>query len=780
VKLGIVYHMPFWRAADGTLREVEGSFARYVDSLAPYFDEITLCVPVLAAPRGDGTAIRSANVRLARLPPFDGPLQFYPRLPQMIVSLFRFVRDIDVLHCRVPTPAAVFADAMARLLGRPSFVLIVGDLQALLPSMPYRGIKQRLWCIYTAFEERNVQRMAERSLAFANGAALTSKHSNSTRAVIQTQTTTISTADIGDRIDTFSGPSHRLLTVSRIDPRKNLRVLPEMMRQLSARGGAVSLDIIGPPVGAPGEAERAGIERDAAATGAAVRLLGPVPLDQLLNRYAEYDAFVLPTGPGEGVPRVLLEAMASGLPVVTTKVAGIPSLITHEINGLLVEPTAASLAAAVGRVIADPALRRRLIANGYDTARAYTLEAQAQRMMQSVSAHLRIALHPVEGGPHETASMTARRKICFVLPSLNGGGAERAAVHILNSLDAGAWERSMYLFRREGAYLDKVESAIALSAGHSDSRIGRWRELRRFLRASRPDVVVSFLSYFSVLAATRAAGIGARVVFNQQTPMTAFLHDADYHWRRPWHRRLFSAVTRVGYGLADRIVTTSKGVADDLVSQFGVASARIQVIHNPVDLAQIARASTEPIDPAFARDWMPPVIVAAGRLAHAKNYPLLIDAMAALRERVPARLFVLGAGDLERELRERIAERHLESAVVLCGFQDNPWKYVARADVFALTSRYEGFGNVLVEAMACGVPVVATNSPGTREIVTDDINGLLVDRHEPTQVAAALERLLTDEALHRRLSAGARASAERFSLPAIAAAYDRAFEAVLA
>jgi glycosyltransferase involved in cell wall biosynthesis len=367
-----------------------------------------------------------------------------------------------------------------------------------------------------------------------------------------------------------------------------------------------------------------------------------------------------------------------------------------------------------------------------------------------------------------------------VLPSLNGGGAERAAVHILNSLDSVAWDRSMYLFRREGPYLDKVDGRIALSAGHSRSRIGRWRELRRFLRASQPDVVVSFLSYFSVLAATRAAGIGARVVFNQQTPMTAFLDDADYHWRRPWHRRLFSAATRVGYGLADRIVTTSKGVADDLVSQFGVAAARIQVIHNPVDLVQIGRAVNEPIDPAFERDWTPPVVVAAGRLADAKNYPLLIDAIAVLRERVPARLFILGAGELEGVLRRRIAERKLEGDVVLCGFQENPWKYVARADVFALTSRYEGFGNVLVEAMACGVPVVATSSPGTREIVSDGVDGLLVDRHEPAEVAAALERLLTDEALHRRLSAGARASAERFSLPVIAAAYDRALGAALA
>jgi hypothetical protein len=109
MRLGIVYHMPFWRGTDGTLREVEGSFARYVDSLAPYFDEIVLCVPFLTVARGEGTAVRSTNVTLAPLVNFDGPMHFYPRLPRVVPQLFRFVRRVDVLHCRVPTPAAIVA-----------------------------------------------------------------------------------------------------------------------------------------------------------------------------------------------------------------------------------------------------------------------------------------------------------------------------------------------------------------------------------------------------------------------------------------------------------------------------------------------------------------------------------------------------------------------------------------------------------------------------------------------------------------------------------------------
>ena len=395
MKLGVVYHMPFWRAADGTLRELEGSFARYVDSLAPYFDEVVLCVPVLARGRDEGTAVRSKNVTLAPLPHFDGPVQFYPRLPVMVPRIMRFVRSVDLVHCRVPTPAAVVASLFARLFRRPLFVLVVGDLRALLPTMPYRGVKRGLWRAYTAFEEMNVQWMANHALTFANGDALTRKHSRPGLAVIQTQTTTIDEDAIGSREDTCAASPVRLLTVSRIDPRKGLSVLPEAVSLLVASGCDVTLDIVGPVVGEPGKTERTAIESSARSRGVAgrVSLPGPVPLDQLLPRYRVYDAFVLPTLPGEGVPRVLLEAMAAGLPVVTSRVSGIPGLITHEVNGLLVDaPSGRTVADAVMRIVRDAPLRRRLIAGGYATARAHTLQVQAASMMRDVSRRLDLTL----------------------------------------------------------------------------------------------------------------------------------------------------------------------------------------------------------------------------------------------------------------------------------------------------------------------------------------------------------------------------------------------------
>ena len=198
--------------------------------------------------------------------------------------------------------------------------------------MPYRGVKRVLWRAYTAFEECNVQWMADHvaDVRQRRGAG-----ARSTRApdapVIETTTTTISRARHRDaRRTPAPGRRIRLLTVSRIDPRKGLRVLPEVVAplrraRLRRRRSTSSARRSARPARTSARRSRRGAARWG--VGDRVRLLGAVPLDQLLPLYRDYDLFVLPTLPGEGIPRVLLEAMTAGVPIVTTRVAGIPSLI---------------------------------------------------------------------------------------------------------------------------------------------------------------------------------------------------------------------------------------------------------------------------------------------------------------------------------------------------------------------------------------------------------------------------------------------------------------------
>jgi len=376
--------------------------------------------------------------------------------------------------------------------------------------------------------------------------------------------------------------------------------------------------------------------------------------------------------------------------------------------------------------------------------------------------------------------MARRRKVCFVLPSLNGGGAERAAVQILNGLDPNQWDRSMFLFAREGPYLAEVDPSIVITSADTASRWERWRALRSFVARERPDLVMAYLSFFSALSAVRAAHTRATVVFNLQTPMSAFLTDADYHWRRRWRKVVFAAIMRVCFAAADLIIATSHGVARDLTSAFGIDPEQIRVLANPVDLDRVRAAMAEPIDIAVLPPGDAPLIVAAGRLAEAKNYPLMIEAFATLRQQMPARLCILGQGELDAEVRQLIAASGLSGSVSLAGFQANPWKYIAKADVFLLTSRYEGFGNVLIEAMALAVPVVATASAGTRDIVDHGVDGLLVDSHTPEAVTAALRRVLENRDLRASLSSQAAASAEQFSAPRVIARYDQVLKQVAA
>jgi glycosyltransferase involved in cell wall biosynthesis len=395
MKLGIVYHMPFWQTADGAWWELEGSFARYVDSLAPYFDEILLSVPVFDAPQPSGSRVRASNVRLSPLPYFPGPRQFYPMLPRVHGRLKAWITQCDVVHLRIPTPAAIFAFRIARARRKPVFLLVVGDYQALLPHLQYQGAKKALFGAYVRFEEWALRHMAARALTFVNGAALRRKHEAQGARVFETRTTTLSLADIAAREDTCSAGRIRLLTVSRIDPRKGLRVLPAAVAELVKSGHDVTLDLIGPTIGLIGDDEREAIRAEATRLGVAdrVNLLGPVALDRLMTLYRDYDVFVLPTRPGEGIPRVLMEAMANGTPVVTTNVSGIGSLVTHGQNGLLIdEASASAVAGAVRQLITQPDLRRKVIQGGYATARAHTLERQAAEMMAIVSTELPVRL----------------------------------------------------------------------------------------------------------------------------------------------------------------------------------------------------------------------------------------------------------------------------------------------------------------------------------------------------------------------------------------------------
>jgi glycosyltransferase involved in cell wall biosynthesis len=203
----------------------------------------------------------------------------------------------------------------------------------------------------------------------------------------------------------------------------------------------------------------------------------------------------------------------------------------------------------------------------------------------------------------------------------------------------------------------------------------------------------------------------------------------------------------------------------------------VRILHNPVDLEAIAEHAAEPLPVDLTADH--PVVAAAGRLAQVKNYPLLIAAAAELKSTSPVHVWILGEGP-ERSRLEAFAQNcGVGSLVRFLGFQQNPWRFIAHADVFVLTSTYEGFGNVLIEAMACGTPVIATRSPGTLEIIEEGRNGRLVD-HDARAVAGAIDELLVNGAARDTLVGRAKDGVSHYALPVVAARYERLFEELTA
>jgi glycosyltransferase involved in cell wall biosynthesis len=202
---------------------------------------------------------------------------------------------------------------------------------------------------------------------------------------------------------------------------------------------------------------------------------------------------------------------------------------------------------------------------------------------------------------------------------------------------------------------------------------------------------------------------------------------------------------RFWYPLADAVIAPSDGVGEDLIRHAAVAREQLHVIPNPIVNERLHALATAPLEDPWMHDRSVPVILGAGSLDPRKDFATLIRAFADLRTRRRARLVILGRGRERDRLLELARELGVADDVKLPGFEPNPYRWMARASVFALTSRREGSGAVLVEAMACGTPVVATDCPsGPGEILDSGRYGELVSVGDSEAVAAALRRSLDD------------------------------------
>lgn len=346
-------------------------------------------------------------------------------------------------------------------------------------------------------------------------------------------------------------------------------------------------------------------------------------------------------------------------------------------------------------------------------------------------------------------------------PSMAGGGAERAALQVATLLGRRV-DVELVVATAVGPLRDEVPADVRLVDLERDHVRGAVVPLVRRLRTTRPDAVVSFQAHANaaVAVAHRVARSAARLVLSQRDQLSSALGAVP-----PVRRAALRAVLQSGYRRADAVIAVSTDVAADIEATLGVESDRIHVVHNPVDVDALRTTSRLPSGHPWLDRPGPPVVVAAGRLVPVKGFDTLLRAFATVRHRRPARMVVIGDGAERDALASLASSLGVAEDVDLPGHVANPASYIARGRTFVLASVREGFPNVLAEAVALGVPVVATDCGGAvREIVDDGDTGQLVPVGDAVTMAHAIDASL--DAPRPTAPAG-----DRFSPDAIAQAY---------
>ena len=369
-----------------------------------------------------------------------------------------------------------------------------------------------------------------------------------------------------------------------------------------------------------------------------------------------------------------------------------------------------------------------------------------------------------------------KQKIFFVIPSLAGAGAERVLIYLLQYINRDLFCPILVVFDETNTSSNQIPEDVIIFNLNKKSPLDFFRlvkQLSRIIRKEQPALIVSFLTYtnYLILLARSCSQFNVPVILSEHGNLSKSLENQRFKYTK-------RGIIRFFYPKAEKIIAVSQGVKEDIVNKYFLPADRISVIYNSVDFELVKKNKHERVGHSWFRENIP-VIIACGRLIPSKGFTDLITAFSLVCSQSPARLVFIGAGE-ERDKLEKLTKKlGLNKKVLFLGYQEDPFKFMARATIFALSSYWEGFGNVIIEAMACGTPVISTRCPsGPDEIITDGLNGLLVPVGDVDALAGAILRLLKDEPLRKRLAEEGKKRAGDFRVEKMVAEYERVFKKV--
>lgn len=355
-------------------------------------------------------------------------------------------------------------------------------------------------------------------------------------------------------------------------------------------------------------------------------------------------------------------------------------------------------------------------------------------------------------------------RIAVLLPSLNGGGAERVALFMVEVLAEAGYDVDLLVAVDKGPLRNHPTALRYRVDLHAPNEMLSVPHILRYCRRAKPDLLIAFVHSAKIMS-------GLAQKLSRDIPLVLSVHAAldipKAH--RFWLRRWF------GYGperwlyrdvLGCHVVSSM--LRDQVHTHFGLPHDKVEVIYNPIP-EDLGDAPPLPDEHAIWFDR--PVIMTAGRMSHQKDQATLIEAFAASGLAGQARLLILGEGALEKRLRELVRRLDLDDDVIFGGYQSDVRPYLARSSAFALSSVFEGFAIVLVEALVAGTPITAFDCPsGPREVLEDGELGLLLPPGDVSGLAQAMRALVSGEHVAPPVEAVAR-SMQRFSAHRIAADY---------